>query len=348
MSHKWQVHVSQVELKRAGRPSWQRAMDWRFDNVWGSIDPRFGADKRFWSLKSCLFKQIAVQETFPMFPQDFPELSSPTPETIQPIATALFCCFLSHTSEGAFHMDRLCMPISPPSQNHTSNERELALQYAVQNPVLRTRVGVSLLKFVDKQEGQQLKGNIIAEFSESRPNASQIENFLPSPRTLPLQRTCFSSKSKREEKTWRRSDVDPFYKFVVARLPSYLPWEMCSLLALLKHYEDAGWVHLCPRLSRVFTRLRQGPHSIRARQRSGEGFVRRNGCPKGWFWRVRFFCAPFRVALKTPENLKGAWTTVSPHDTFSALLALLWRNPIPRLVVEVFGAGANQKGLTLK
>ena len=42
------------------------------------------------------------------------------------------------------------------------------------------------------------------------------------------------------------------------------------------------------------------------RQRSGEGVVRRNGCPKGCFWRVRFFSAPLRFALKTPENLKGA------------------------------------------
>ena len=30
---------------------------------------------------------------------------------------------------------------------------------------------------------------------------------------------------------------------------------------------------------------------IGARQRSGKGVVRRNGCPKGCFWRVRFFSA---------------------------------------------------------
>ena len=30
------------------------------------------------------------------------------------------------------------------------------------------------------------------------------------------------------------------------------------------------------------------------RQRSGEGVVRRNGCPKGCFWRVCFFSAPLR------------------------------------------------------
>ena len=41
---------------------------------------------------------------------------------------------------------------------------------------------------------------------------------------------------------------------------------------------------------------------IRARQRSGEGVVRRNGCPKGCFWRVRFFSAPLRFSLKTPER----------------------------------------------
>ena len=38
------------------------------------------------------------------------------------------------------------------------------------------------------------------------------------------------------------------------------------------------------------------------RQRSGEGVVRRNGCPKGCFWRVRFFSAPLRFSLKTPER----------------------------------------------
>ena len=35
---------------------------------------------------------------------------------------------------------------------------------------------------------------------------------------------------------------------------------------------------------------------FRARQRSGEGVVRRNGCPKGCFWRVRFFSAPLRFS----------------------------------------------------
>ena len=65
---------------------------------------------------------------------------------------------------------------------------------------------------------------------------------------------------------------------------------------------------------------------------SGEGVVQRNGCPKGRFWRVRFFSAPLRFALKTPANLKGQrrnrlskstlLTTVSPHDAFSAPLAL--------------------------
>ena len=35
---------------------------------------------------------------------------------------------------------------------------------------------------------------------------------------------------------------------------------------------------------------------------AGRGVVRRNGCPKGCFWRVRFFSAPLRFAPKTPEN----------------------------------------------
>ena len=38
--------------------------------------------------------------------------------------------------------------------------------------------------------------------------------------------------------------------------------------------------------------------SIRARQRSAKGVVRRNGCPKGCFWRVRFLSVLFRFALK--------------------------------------------------
>ena len=42
---------------------------------------------------------------------------------------------------------------------------------------------------------------------------------------------------------------------------------------------------------------------LRVRQRSGEGVVRSNGCPKGCFWRVRFFSAPLRFALKTPEKV---------------------------------------------
>ena len=33
------------------------------------------------------------------------------------------------------------------------------------------------------------------------------------------------------------------------------------------------------------------------RKRSGEGVVRRSGCPKGCFWRVRFFSAPLRFSL---------------------------------------------------
>ena len=68
--------------------------------------------------------------------------------------------------------------------------------------------------------------------------------------------------------------------------------------------------------------------NIRARQRSGEGVVQRSGCPKECFWRP-FFPAPLRFALKTSGNLKGGreetdspktpfWTTVSPHDAFSA------------------------------
>ena len=55
-------------------------------------------------------------------------------------------------------------------------------------------------------------------------------------------------------------------------------------------------------ISKVTGRLLVDSVCIRTRQRSGEGVVRRNGCPKGCFWRVRFFSAPLRFALKTPER----------------------------------------------
>ena len=76
---------------------------------------------------------------------------------------------------------------------------------------------------------------------------------------------------------------------------------------------------------------------IRARQRSGEGVVWRNGCPKGCFRRVRFFSAPSRFALKTPEMswkplIKGAEKkrTLQKHPFGQPFLhtipsPLLWR-----------------------
>ena len=74
---------------------------------------------------------------------------------------------------------------------------------------------------------------------------------------------------------------------------------------------------------------------IRARQRSGEGVVRRNGCPKWCFWRVRFFSAPLGISgpcryfkskpqggrEETDSPKTPFWTTVSPHDPFAAPLA---------------------------
>ena len=53
-----------------------------------------------------------------------------------------------------------------------------------------------------------------------------------------------------------------------------------------------------PRISifpRSRTERKRIPH-LGARQRSGEGVVRRSGCPKGCFWRVRFFSAPLRFS----------------------------------------------------
>ena len=55
----------------------------------------------------------------------------------------------------------------------------------------------------------------------------------------------------------------------------------------------------------IFFSLRFWPN-IRVRQRSGEGIVRRNGRPKGCFWRVRFFYCPVKVYPYTPENLRWA------------------------------------------
>ena len=70
------------------------------------------------------------------------------------------------------------------------------------------------------------------------------------------------------------------------------------------------------------------------RQRSGEGVGRRNGCPKGCFWRVRFLSAPLRSALKTSEDLKGAdrKRTLQKHSFGHPFLRptpspLLWRTP---------------------
>ena len=50
-------------------------------------------------------------------------------------------------------------------------------------------------------------------------------------------------------------------------------------------------------------------------KRSREGVVRGNGRLKGCFWRVRFFSAPGRFALKTPENLKWEEKKRTPQNT---------------------------------
>ena len=52
---------------------------------------------------------------------------------------------------------------------------------------------------------------------------------------------------------------------------------------------------------------------FRARQRSSEGVVRRNGCPKGCFWRVRFFSAPLRFS-GTLQVFKGPNLAILPPE----------------------------------
>ena len=78
--------------------------------------------------------------------------------------------------------------------------------------------------------------------------------------------------------------------------------------------------------------------SIRVHQRSGEGVVRRNGCPKGCFWRVRFFCAPlrfsgpFRCFKRKPYGGREETDSPKKHPSGQPFLRttpslLLWRAP---------------------
>ena len=76
--------------------------------------------------------------------------------------------------------------------------------------------------------------------------------------------------------------------------------------------------------------LRKGP-----RMGLGLGFMRRNGCPKGCFWRVRFFSAPlefFRTFKSKPNLKEGAEKkrTLQKHPFGQPFLRttpslLLWR-----------------------
>ena len=79
------------------------------------------------------------------------------------------------------------------------------------------------------------------------------------------------------------------------------------------------------------------------RQRSGEGVVRRNRCPKGCFWRVRFLSAPLRFSGVLRANLKGAEKkrTLQKHPFGQRFLRttpspLLWRALIIFVTCERF------------
>ena len=114
------------------------------------------------------------------------------------------------------------------------------------------------------------------------------------------QRSCAeicSPLSLEEGKSKERSrEAEPFRNQTLCYLnhPSFTPAHPGILQSTLPH--------LLPTSSAT---CRMGSFVSERAQRSREGAVRKNGRPKGCFWRVRFFSAPLRVALKTVENLKG-------------------------------------------
>ena len=99
-----------------------------------------------------------------------------------------------------------------------------------------------------------------------------------------------------------------FLMFVVPFLSLREASKTQQFLTLLHIYRKLGGVHReqtvtarCnspAQIHRIDSGLTYLLYLLRARQRSGEGVVRRNGCPKGRFW-----------------------TTISPHDAFTAPLA---------------------------
>ena len=80
------------------------------------------------------------------------------------------------------------------------------------------------------------------------------------------------------------------------------------------------------------------PPRFRARQRSGEGVLQRNGCPKGCFWRVRFSSAPLsgrfqgipvacaREFMRTLSKPGEVWRT--HNTTFTSLSMTCTRVPV--------------------
>ena len=101
-----------------------------------------------------------------------------------------------------------------------------------------------------------------------------------------------------------------------------------SLVKTLFSFPDIPNAWQC--LQSVCQRMLTSERAKRAEKASCE-----NGCPKRYFWRVRFFSAPSSFALEAPENLRGTEKkrTLQQHPFGQPFLCtapspLLWRTTI--------------------